>query len=416
MKRTYVRIKLTMQTGWRVGSWASQTPDVVGTLTDAANNPFVPGSGIAGALRREAGQESAALFGPDPKSNELEASPWWVLGTVVAATETEVRQRTRIDRERGSAAERGLFRAEEVERGEVTIYLRREHDAAEPTTEIVNPLVEVLKKWQPRIGGGKSIGMGRATITEVRHRTVDLNKRNQLLKLLKTKGKPAERVDALLKYDSEAVSITVSDDIYLSAVIRIDFLAVIDKFADRIHGSTWKGLLRSRVEYIGRSLDYPVCGTENKTEDKTENKWEGCGKCAVCRVFGSTAKPGIWQFMDSAWGNNPVEERQRIAIDRFTGGVRDGALWPQLYLKDVELKLVIRGKDPASEDEWVRLALLHALRDLDDGLIGVGPEGAAGYGTAKVTELLIGGKKLKVQRDAIPLRTIEEASDDEQKC
>lgn len=66
MKRTYVRVTLTMQSGWRVGAWESQAADVVATLTDSDGHPIVPGSGIAGALRQAAGDKREELFGKDP--------------------------------------------------------------------------------------------------------------------------------------------------------------------------------------------------------------------------------------------------------------------------------------------------------------------------------------------------------------
>ena len=89
MKRTYVRVTLTMQSGWRVGAWESQAADVVATLTDSDGHPIVPGSGIAGALRQAAGDKREELFGKDPGSADLVASPWWVLGTVVGGSTTQ---------------------------------------------------------------------------------------------------------------------------------------------------------------------------------------------------------------------------------------------------------------------------------------------------------------------------------------
>ena len=420
MKRTYVRVTLTMQSGWRVGAWESQAADVVATLTDSDGHPIVPGSGIAGALRQAAGDKREELFGKDPGSADLVASPWWVLGTVVGGSTTQERQRTRIDRERGAAAERGLFRAEEVDPGDATspctvmIYLRREHDGA---TDVIRPLADLLRGWGPRIGGGRSIGMGQATITEVKHRTFNLDDKEPVRDLLMASGSPFRRVDALLddkQANVERVTGTETKP-YLEATLTVGFLAVTDTFADRIHGSTWKGLLRSRVEFIGRSLGYnDVCGADTVEQEGKQKQadWAGCGKCAVCRVFGSAARPGIWEFTDSPWSGKQVLERQRIAIDRFTGGVRDGALWPQLYVKDVGLRLVVNGVAPQPEDDWVRLALLHAVHDLDDGLISVGPEGAAGYGTARVKKstVQLAGTNVKLQNlEPVPLPATEKA-------
>lgn len=410
MKRTYVRVALQMDSTWRVGAWDSPTADTQGTLTDAGGRPVAPGSGIAGSLRHAAGQAAEALFGSEPGAKELVASPWWVLGTVVEpGTKTTQRQRNRINRVRGAANERGLYRVEEVEPGRVLVYLRREHDSGNTDEEVIEPLLDLLTAWRPRIGGGASTGMGRARITEVAHRTLDLDDPADLRTLVCTGARPVERVDSLVDdqragaHHVPGPGLQQEHEPCLTATVTVDFLALPDAAADRIHGSSWKGLLRSRVEYIGRSLGHRVCGTGN-------GDWTGCGECAVCRAFGSSKRPGVWSFADSPFGPHEVEERQRIAIDRFTGGVRDGALWPQLYLRDVELGLRIdptpsaAGSDPAPGDEWVRAALLHALRDLNDGLIGVGPEGAAGYGAARVSDVMFDGKPVDLGRLApVPL-------------
>lgn len=450
MKRTYVRVRLQMESSWRIGAWDSSGADTVGTLTDPDGAPVVPGSSIAGSLRHAVAKEfREQLFGPELSTEsggsgktKLSASPWWVLGTVVRGAEITQRQRNRIDRTRGSASERALYRVEEVvpsggTKTEVLVYLRREHESGE---QVIEPLLEMLRAWRPRVGGGASTGMGRATITELVYRTLDLDDPGDLLALVSATGPqpdgqdaegpaPARRVDALLQ---GAENVTVEDGNrampaylghiidallpdravqgrdhpFLSADLTVDFLAVPDVQADRIHGSSWKGLLRSRVEYIGRSLCYPVCGAGDETgrddPEAGDGQWTGCGECAVCRFFGSTERPGVVAFADSPFeftdgDSHDVQMRQRIAIDRFTGGVRDGALWPQLYLQNVRLRLVIDANpvvaalDPTPGDEWVGRALLHALRDLDDGLIGVGPEGAAGYGTATVDSVRLGG-------------------------
>lgn len=428
MKRTYVRLKLSMESKWRVGSWESQAADVVGVLTDEANKAVAPGSGIAGALRHAAGADREGLFGPAPGASRLATSPWWVLGTVVKGAEISQRQRTRIDRKRGSAAEKGLFRAEEVgpsgtEATAITVYLRREHESADAKTDIVDPLAAALRGWCPQVGGGKSVGLGRAEIGEVVHVTVDLDQSHDLLKLLNAAGGPVQRVDALLEKGTrlEAAEYQSRSTPYLTAEVKVDFLAVTSSFADRIDGSTWKGLLRSRVEFIGRSLGFEPCGADPQEEAVTvaghpagkqkRADGTGCGECEVCRVFGSSQRPGIWQFRDSPWTMQATHERQRIAIDRFTGGVRHGSLWPQQYVSDVSLALQIDGTAPQPGDDWVRLALLHALRDLDDGLVSVGPEGAAGYGRASVSQVKLAEEPVALNKlDPVPLPSGKEVA------
>lgn len=426
MKRTYVRINLRMDSDWRVGAWDSDSADTLPVLTDADDRPVAPGSGIAGSLRHAVNdQRRQELFGPDPGAEELSASPWWVLGTVVEGSRITARQRNRIDRARGSASERGLYRVKEVgpkagETATVRVYLRRQHDSRDPDSEILAPLIEVLKAWEPRIGGGASTGLGRATITNVTHQTIDLDDIVQLKNVVCGDGQdPVARVDALLAGGTTPTFLAGKeshDTSWLKAKLKVDFLALPDNMADRIHGSSWKGLLRSRVEFIGRSLGYKVCGAKNENSDETG--WTGCGECAVCRAFGSSQRPGLWAFDDSPFGGMGTSaSRDRIAIDRFTGGVRDGALWEQLYRQDVDLDLVVRrnpmvhGISLGPEDSWVKKAIIHALRDLNDGLIGIGPESAAGFGLAKVENLTVDGSSIDLGAvDTIPYPDAQEVA------
>lgn len=73
------------------------------------------------------------------------------------------------------------------------------------------------------------------------------------------------------------------------------------------------------------------------------------------------------------------------------------------------MTLTVMGREP---DSWVALAIRHALRDIDDHFLGVGPEGAAGYGDARVVSLSLNGAKADVRTpEPLPLATVrQEAS------
>ena len=375
MKRTYLRVTLQPQGRWRVGAWDSGADDLAGTLRSPLDpaQPWIAGSSVVGSLVEAAGAEASELFGPPPEAKPLRASPWWVLGTVVDGGTIDVRGRNRIDRVRRAAATRGLVDMEEAS-GTITVYMRGDNADLEP-------LLHVIRHWRPVVGGGRTVGLGHATVTSVRHRTVTLDDPQGLREFLCAGGDAITRVDQLLRNGTDEVIENSPPPEYIHARVAIEHLAS----QDRIPGSTWKGLLRSRVEFIGRSLGYDdVCGRQ-------ESEWEGCGSCAVCQAFGSTKRRGCWEFRDSIWeeGTASPKVRSRIAIDRFTGGTRSGALWTQHDLPVVAVTLSILGVSPA--EPWVEAALLHALRDLHEGLVTVGPNGAAGFGWATVSEMIVNG-------------------------
>ncbi len=421
MIRTYVRADLKLDGSWRIGSWDSDAANILGTLKDHKENPVVPGSGIAGMLRAAFGDSATGLLGRAPddatKDDTREVSPWWILGTVTAGVDPETkpavatRRRTRIDRRRKASARHGLFDTEEVSGGKVTIYFRA--DNVDP-----KPFLKLLAACNPRIGGGRTIGLGAAELTGIRYRTIEFGDGNDeetkqaFLDFLTPYPSPIDRVDRLLDEGKNYEFTSPSRTPLLTANMTVDRLAITDRQETHIHGSTMKGILRSRVEFIGRSMGYAVCGAR----DEDTGDWTGCGECAVCVVFGYSGKPGKLEFATAKWTSDQQDsepkERVRIAIDRFTGGTRSGAWFKQQYLENVTWKLEIFGSLPAEDDPngWIRAALLHALRDINDGFVTIGPEGATGYGRAQVRKIKLEGAEVNFSEIPAVLKPSEDAA------
>jgi CRISPR/Cas system CSM-associated protein Csm3 (group 7 of RAMP superfamily) len=100
-------------------------------------------------------------------------------------------------------------------------------------------------------------------------------------------------------------------------------------------------------------------------------------------VFGSTGRRGRIAFHDSTVTDARTENRAHVAIDRISGGSRDKLLFQQTVVTSGRLRLRITALEPLAETER---DLLHAVvRDIDDGLIGVGGGGQRGHGTLRLT-------------------------------
>ncbi len=110
-----------------------------------------------------------------------------------------------------------------------------------------------------------------------------------------------------------------------------------------IPATTLKGVWRSAAESILRSFEpWLACdpfeegqGKQSQSCSKRFEESEVIGTprayaavCPACRLFGSTAHAGLLQFQD-AWlvGTPQTVTHTGIAIDRFTGGVKQGALY-----------------------------------------------------------------------------------------
>ncbi len=385
---------------------------------DGNNLPYVPAASLAGSLRAHAGPQAPLLFGelrqePDPDGRGQTrtvavASAVRLLGTrtdlPIGTPEPLVRRRTAIDRHSGAAAAATLHARELLPPGTtVTAWLRLDGEA-----ENAAALEALLASWQPRIGSGRTTGHGRATIRRITRRVLDLStpagRRHWLTQggpqlfdggsvILEGAATQPER--RVLDHD---LGFTVADALHVASGTAehtghrsTDRARHLRDHADRplLPGSAWKGLLRSRCEFILRSLDQPACaGTP------------GCGSCRVCAAFGHAAAKGGESaglrgrlvFLDSPvlgpdGRSASTVHRNHVAIDRFTGGAHAGTLFTQEVVEDGHLVLTILDEpaDPDAEplDPVLRDVLLLALHDVHTGALGVGGGTTRGYGTLR---------------------------------
>ena len=80
----------------------------------------------------------------------------------------------------------------------------------------------------------------------------------------------------------------------------------------------------------------------------------------------------------------PEPARTHVGIDRVTGGSRDALLFQTAPLISGQLQLRIDALGPV--EPWVRNTIWHVLRDISDGLIGVGSRSTRGLGTLRLTD------------------------------
>ncbi len=169
-------------------------------------------------------------------------------------------------------------------------------------------------------------------------------------------------------------------------------------------GSSLKGVFRSHSEKIGRTLNQnnAICNPFHKPPESDAfcgsrlQSRQNSGKtldsqtayrvsCPICRLFGSTEFIGRLSINDAYLvdfnGRNPVEVRNRVGIDRLTGGAFGGALF--------DLEVVSSGVDFQTEiylrnfEIWQLGMVLLLARDMQDGLIRIGSGRSRGLGSVK---------------------------------
>lgn len=397
--RTLLRVTITLESRWAVGGVGVGTREVdlpvlidprVGTAD--GNRPHIPGSSLAGSLRAHLGDLGLLWLGREPVEWETATgtltpvpSRLSILGTQPIVTSTHTRGSTAIDGSRGAA---------------LTHALRTEQWAA-PTDLVVamqhrgvpdEALLVGLSSWRPTIGRGRSTGMGRGVAVCVEALTVDLSEPNELTWWLTSRSdwllglsepphnlnprvigppgvpEPIRYVLELPWVVREPVHVGGSDDERPGGPTRPALtMRVGDTWV--VPGSSWKGVFRHRVETILAAI--AMADTDRAAVTAT--------------LFGTLEQGrGLLTFSDAqtprGWSS---VTRTHVAIDRFTGGSRDGALFQvEAIGVGAPLPLSITISPPAESP--VRTLLLHVARDLHEGLVSVGGHGTRGYGWVKL--------------------------------
>lgn len=285
-----------------------------------------------------------------------------------------------------------LFDGEAIAAG-AEFVVRLSVAGAEP--DHVTELLDALGCWHPRIGRQVSAGAGVTEVVSVAHGDLDLDNDEELLTYLNGGG--PSLVDHVVDRAATSTPVAAADagtllDLEFEVVDALHVGDLGDHGGNRIPlmrdaagrpllpGTSVKGVLRSRCEYILRSIGVAACLRAD------------CGECPTCTLFGySLAEPaehgalgrrGLIAVRDTVVADPDVQWRQHVAIDRFTGGARDQALF--------ETEVVVAGRLRVQVDaltqglpEWTEGLLLAALADIDDGYVGVGGGTTRGQGTLR---------------------------------
>lgn len=151
-----------------------------------------------------------------------------------------------------------------------------------------------------------------------------------------------------------------------------------------------RGAIRSQAERILRTLGIPVCNPLSHNPDKNclkiiSAKKEKNKLCLACQIFGAAGLKSLVEiddFTEDANSRGHYMEQDFLAIDRFTGGGKDGAKFKIKASYQPTLSGTLRIKHSGTLANTPGLGLLAlVLRDLKEGDITFGMGAAKGYGT-----------------------------------
>lgn len=424
---------LTLKTPANFGGQGNDSTVDMTVLKDETDGmPFIPGTSIAGAVRsylreREKGYDaqfskeneselaSTLLFGGHRGDDDGEQSPLITFDAPGTPSGFELRDGVKIDSNTRTAAEKCKFDIELLCAGttfDLSFELIVSNKSENYRQKLLNALataLDGLARGEILLGVRKTRGYGQCAVSEWKVQRYNMGEPSELLAWLASDREGndswADGVPAVTKPDiSQALgdTITLLDDnrqlaklhaefsINGSVMIRSGF-SESKKGPDMVHlhslrenksvpiipGTSWAGILRHRAERIVRTL------TENNSDNT--NRF-------IDNIFGpSEIKEGdkeAWasrlSVSESHIENGQSMIQSRIRIDRFTGGVCEGALFeeqPVFGNQDSRVTLDIHLKLPSGGNDEPEIGLLLLLlKDLWTGDLPVGGESSIGRG------------------------------------
>ncbi len=384
---------------------------------DGLGRFFIPGTSIAGALRAwvetRDRKTADAVFGTQDNASWLFVED--ALVTLPEQAVPELRSGVGIDRKWGSAAPRFKYERQVLPVG-TTIDMRIELDLGEDNKENHIELLKFLAcgliSEKIQLGAGKTKGLGWVILKEQRIQVYDLTRPQQIFAWLNR-----ENADTMEPVDCTGISMRTSDmDLTLSLAPKgtaimvkgpvdgsdIDMLPQVGYAGNGrvyavIPGSSIKGALRAHAERIVRTL---------KGEHAQGDLAKQLDVPLVKELFGSKDSAG-WLRIRDVYGSTGIEPKRflnedfgnwgkaedHVAIDRFTGGAVDGALYNLLRPPQdwSEMKMDLRLPDSVDEKtaKAVKTLLLFLVRDLVSGMIPIGFGATRGLGKIKVKDAKI---------------------------
>ena len=417
LRRLYARGR------WKIESVAHFGGDDTGVadmclLKDADGNPFIPGASIAGAARsflarmsqpwadykdRKEGKSLKRFFGGDMRQNrsQLEKNKDTMSALIVADAScvseqvvTSVRDGVRIAHASGVAADKAKFDVEVLERGtEFQLSLEcviREGDAEPEFKKLFLALLHGFQEGDIRLGALTRRGYGRGKVASWEIRDLHMGKPGDVMAWLRddfwngSEGKctltPYQLTDQRRYFQIEA-------DFKLRTSLLIRSSSEDPEAPDMTHlhsndrpvvpGTSFAGAFRHRATVIASTI--------------------GWYEEAVSEMFGPVHEQQNMGQQTELWASRVWIEEQliknvktqwqdRVAIDRFTGGSLDSALFNEKPVYPLSLEEAtepnLRLRLTLEEPEEAEIGLLFlTLRDFWHGHAALGGETSGGRGT-----------------------------------
>lgn len=453
--RFLARFVIEAKTPLAVGSGEKDITTDALVATDVNGLPYIPGTAIAGVVRSMIGEESAKTFfgyqvpgeSKKGKGSEIIFTEAKILnskGEVVdglnidaidkdpllkECKELPIRQHARIS-EKGVTEKGGKFDEQVVFAGTRFCFELEMVSDGNNYSDFESVLSQVNNKTF-RIGSGTRCGFGEIEVVEMQRAKLDLSEPNELELYLDKSSNLSEDWNGWQR-DENIEKETLSTDWqeYKLSLQPEDFFLFGSGFGDEdvdmtpvkarkvvwedgvgrlsdkmvlIPATSVKGALSHRVAFHWNKLNGYYAGNPEAKVGKDN--------FAVKTLFGSEGeKDGEGQLRGNVIFSDIIEKRSvedkilnHVAIDRFTGGAMDGALFSEktTYVTEkeklFEMTLLVRKEALDKKDKKVEQALEAALQDICKGMLPLG--GGVNRGNGIFTGTLKRGEEIIYPKD-----------------
>ena len=402
--------RLYAQGTWKLDSVAHFGGDETGMadmclLKDADGRLFIPGTSIAGAARSFLAQQSLPwtkyrdgltkeppdlkhFFGGADEEDTMSALIVADAACVSEQTATSIRDGVRVDTQSGSAAEGAKFDVEVVERGtEFKLRLEciiREGDDNNELEKLFLSLLHGFQQGDIRLGARTRRGYGRGKVASWEIRDLKMDNPDDVMAWLRDEvcSRPPSNLTPHSLQSDQRQYFCLEADFILRTSLLIRSSPSDPEAPDMVHlhssgkpvvpGTSFTGAFRHRASLIASTI-----GSAD----------------AVSEMFGPVHEQGAKDQQKGLWASRVwIEEKlvknvesrwqDRVAIDRFTGGSLENALFnekpvfPKESTSHFKLKLTLEEPDDAE----IGLLFL-TLRDFWHGHAALGGETSNGRGT-----------------------------------
>lgn len=394
IKKVYYRLSFTLVSPLNIGSGYNKETDK-DILRDSRGIPYIPGSSIAGvsrdAVRELSAEDEKTYFGYVSNSGKAEkaASRIVFFDAFPTSGSLNITVRDSVALDECKTAKKGAkFDMEVLEPGVEFVTFIEQDFYAEDDLKIAERIVEEWLGGNITLGAKTTRGYGEIARVTVFKKSFDLNDAVETKKWL-----DFNMYEDWKEYEKVSRTATISTSICLSlkqvggiSVRRYTTeickgeegrrkMAVPDseqltvringKDIPTIPGSTWAGAFRHRMrEFLDDSEINQLFGTVEGGKTKSIIRF------SETQILGATSKV-----------------LTRNAIDRFSGGAADSALFTEktYFGGNLELKIAFSNFKKVSEN--AKNALAATIADLGYGFLTIGGLTAIGRGLFKIERI-----------------------------